>query len=328
MIRAVKAGQPSSGAAQAATWASVRRAGAVPLENPVAVGLRGQRHREQARGAQQPAEGVPRVARHDERAHQRAAHAGQGCEWPAVGRPRRLAQEGTMSRGEEGVQQHGQRDEDDDRPGDAGVHVSLPGAWGPAAVTVVPSPDRDPRLTVPPTASSRSRMFSRPAPPPSARTCARSKPVPSSATTSRHRRPSPPSRTVTVPAPECFAGVLDRLHAAEVQRRLDRGRQPTQALGLDDDRDRAGPHRGPQGRLQTIVGQHARVDPPGQGGQGLDRHTGRARPAWPARRWRVPGSERRSSGPVGGSLSGPPGAAGHRRGCHARVDAARRPASR
>ena len=154
MIRAVKAGQPSSGAAQATRWPVASEPGPSPVEDPGAVGLGGQRHREQAGGAQQPTQPVAGMAGDDEGAHQRAAQRGQRGQRPAVVRPRRLAPQRTVGCSEGGVRDDGRRREPEEGPGDAGVHVTAPEhaaaarAWsgwpvlsrGAVAVIVVPPP--------------------------------------------------------------------------------------------------------------------------------------------------------------------------------------------
>ena len=260
--------------------------GAVPFEHPDAVGLGGQRHRQQARGAQQPADRLPRVARDDQRAHERAANTGQRGQRPAVVRPRRLAQQRAVSGGEDGVQDAGERGQTKDYPGDSGVHLNPPG-WGrrmsgragarssvlgTTAVTVVPRPNSDSTVTVPPTASSRSRMLTSPAPAPERQG------LPRIETGPVVRDGEPASALVLAkphghaPRARVLGGVLDRLHAAEVQRRLDRRREPYRSNRVDGDRDRTGGDREPQSRHQTFVGQQPRVDPAGQRGERLDRH--------------------------------------------------------
>ena len=114
----------------------VRGTRPVTLEHPDAVGVGRQRHREQARGAQQPAERLPGVAGDDERSHERAADAGERSERPSVLRPRRLAHQRAVRGGEHGVRDGGENRQPEGRPGDPGTHVNPPGrrrrGWGGA----------------------------------------------------------------------------------------------------------------------------------------------------------------------------------------------------
>ena len=152
---------------------------------------------------------------------------------------------------------------------------------GTSATTVVPCPGRETSRTEPPTASRRSRMLDSPAPPPAASAPAASKPVPSSV----DREPPAAARALAGDGEPhghrggrgVLGGVLHRLHREEVQRRLDAGREPSGAVGLDGDRHRAGRDRAAQRRHQALVGQQPGVDAAGQLGQRLDRLAGRDR---------------------------------------------------
>ena len=97
-----------------------------PVEHPDAVRLGRQRHREQAGHAQEPAERVPGMARDDESAHEGAAQVGHRSQRPPVLRPRGLAQQGPVRRGEDGVQDGGEHGEGEHGPGCSYEHVRPP----------------------------------------------------------------------------------------------------------------------------------------------------------------------------------------------------------
>ena len=131
-------------------------------------------------------------------------------------------------------------------------------------------------------------MLSRPTPAPSsAAVC--SNPMPSSLTSSVQTLVVGVQPHLDQLSAGVLGGVLHRLHAAEVERCLDRTGQPAHGLGAHRDRDRAGRHRGDQGRREPFVGQQPWVDAARQQGQRLDRGRGPHRPARRARRRRASG---------------------------------------
>ena len=206
------------------------------------------------------------------------ARSRQRGERPPVVRPRRLAQQRAVSRGEDRVQDERDRRESDDGPGEA-RSASQPSwcAAGPTALTVVPDPTDEAIVTLPPTASRRSRMFISPAPAASARALAL---VEARAVVGDVEAPAP--AVLTQPhrhpgRPGVLGGVLDRLHAAEVERGLQQGRGPSDVLGLDGDRDRAGSDPRSQGRDEPLLRQHLGIDPAAQRRQGVDGEPSRVR---------------------------------------------------
>ena len=68
-----------------------------------------------------------------------------------------------------------------------------------------------------------------------------------------------------------LGGVLHRLQAAEVRRRLDARRVPAHPRGRDLDRGRTPGHGRGEGGDQTVLAQPARVDAPREGHEDLDR---------------------------------------------------------
>ena len=130
-----------------------------------------------------------------------------------------------------------------------------------------PWPGSDSHRTVPPIAPSRSAMLMNPWPPPRPRGVEARSVV-------ADREQQPPG---LLPDPHrhprlrcVLGGVLQRLQAAEVDRRLDLGRVPPDAVGAHGDGQRAAVARGPERLSQPAVDEQRRVDAVRQLAQLLD----------------------------------------------------------
>ena len=126
--------------------------------------------------------------------------------------------------------------------------------------TVVPRPGAEMIRSSPPAARIRSRM---PVSPWVDRTAGRVEPV----TVVGDAEPQPATGSLVVGglhrddrAPRVPVGVVDRLGAAEVDRRLDRGRVPAQALHVDRARQDRAAGRRRQGPDQAALAEDRRVD--------------------------------------------------------------------
>ena len=129
-------------------------------------------------------------------------------------------------------------------------------------------------------------MFARP---PAASTVAGSKPTPSSRTSSVSRSPTMSSSTSILLADACLTAFCTASLAQKYSGRLQLLRVPADAVVEDRDRGGAGAHQAADRRRDALVGEHLRVDPPGE----LDQSRDRAVDGDTLRREHLPGPVRR-----------------------------------